>query len=263
MAMENIENLKQELTEINKWEKDQQKIHIWEMAGRMPFWILDKLTPSYIQKKLDRLFKEIAKFVEYGGRYLINKDRLLSSLKISTLEEIRTLPLQDLDRAAEDLVKRRGRFAGIQGAATGAGGLAALAADIPLLLGTSLKVLQEIAVLYGYDPREEKERLFIIQCLQFAYAEGGGKKAVLKEIEASMNERTDRETASQLKGWREVFQTYRDHIGWKKLFQAIPIVGIVIGAVMNKSMIGQVAETGMMFYKKRRIKEILAEPDEG
>ena len=47
----------------------------------------------------------------------------------------------------------------------------------------------------------------------------------------------------------------RDHFGWKKLFQMIPIAGIIFGAFINRSSIGDVAETGMMLYRKRRIIE--------
>ena len=63
------------------------------------------------------------------------------------------------------------------------------------------------------------------------------------------------EMISQLKGWQEVFYTYRDQYGWKKLFQMIPILGIVFGAFANKGMIEDVSEVGMMLYRKRRVYE--------
>lgn len=255
--MENKETLNKELQDINKWIKNEQKGHFWEVVGRMPFWLLDKFTPSFIQNKLDLIFKELAKYVDYGGRYLIKENKILSKLKVETLSDARELPLAISDQAANELKKMRGRFATVQGATTGIGGFTTLAADIPILLGTSLKVLQEMALLYGFDPRDEKERVFIIHCLQFAFAEGGGKRAVLNELESSWGEESMKKTASQLKGWREVFQTYRDHIGWKKLLQTVPIAGILVGAFLNRSMIGQVADTGQMFYKKRRILEKL------
>lgn len=64
---------------------------------------------------------------------------------------------------------------------------------------------------------------------------------------------------SQLQGWQEVFYTYRDQLGWKKLFQMIPIAGMIFGAYANKGMIQDVAETGIMLYRKRRIYEKLNE----
>jgi len=41
----------------------------------------------------------------------------------------------------------------------------------------------------------------------------------------------------------------------KKLFQMVPIAGMIFGAFINRSSIVDVAETGMMLYRKRRIVE--------
>ncbi|WP_441344686.1 EcsC family protein, partial [Pseudomonas sp. FW305-BF6] len=49
---------------------------------------------------------------------------------------------------------------------------------------------------------------------------------------------------SQVEGWREVFFTYRDNMGWKKLFQMVPIAGLVFGAYVNKQAIEDVGEVG-------------------
>lgn len=59
---------------------------------------------------------------------------------------------------------------------------------------------------------------------------------------------------SQLQGWREVVYTFRDQFGWKKLFQMVPIAGILFGAISNRSMINDVAEVGKMLYQKERFK---------
>ncbi len=50
------------------------------------------------------------------------------------------------------------------------------------MIGISLKVLQEIALCYGYYPADPQERLFILKCLQFASSDVVGKKAVLQEL---------------------------------------------------------------------------------
>ncbi len=62
---------------------------------------------------------------------------------------------------------------------------------------------------------------------------------------------------SQLQGWREVVYTYRDNFGWKKLFQMVPVAGMIFGAFINRSMISDLSEAGMMLYRKRKILERL------
>lgn len=118
-------------------------------------------------------------------------------------------------------------------------------------MGLTLKTLQEVAVSYGYDPTEQEERIFMVKCMQFSSSDIVGKRAILEEL-ASGN-RT--QSLQQLQGWREVFLTYRDNLGWKKLFQMIPIAGMVFGAYINKQAISDIGEVGMMLYRKRRILE--------
>ena len=146
-----------------------------------------------------------------------------------------------------------------QGASTGVGGIFTLAIDIPLLLGLQLKTLQDIAICYGYDPGEQIERLFIVKVLQFVSSDIVGKQAILATLSKfdDPGEDTERFVMSELQGWREVFFTFRDQFGWKKLFQMIPIAGLVFGAFINRSAVKDIAEAGRMLYRKRRINERL------
>jgi hypothetical protein len=65
------------------------------------------------------------------------------------------------------------------------------------------------------------------------------------------------EMMSKLQGWREVVYTYRDQFGLKKLLQMVPVAGMLFGAYTNRSMVKDIAETGIMLYQKRRILERL------
>ena len=87
-----------------------------------------------------------------------------------------------MDQTVEKLTGNRKRLATIQGASTGVGGIFTLTIDIPLLLGIQLKTLQDIAICYGYDPNDKKERLFIVKCLQFVSADIVGKQAILNQL---------------------------------------------------------------------------------
>ncbi|GHH96928.1 EcsC family protein [Neobacillus kokaensis] len=256
---ESAEFLKQELNKIEKWEKDQKGLWFWEKIGRIPFAILDKLTPKFIQDKIGIALDELGSYIQTGGQYLISEKTIFKKFKleneVTSLEQVQQLPLLKMDETAEELRNSRKRVATIQGATTGFGGIFTLAIDIPVLLGLSLKVLQEIALCYGYDPKEKSERIFIVKCLQFTSSDVVGKKAILEDLTNFSSEAKNNRIISQLQGWREVVMTYRDNFGWKKLFQLVPIAGVVFGAFINRSSIQDVAETGIMLYRKRRILE--------
>ena len=46
VSTESKELLQAELILIEKWEKEQKDIFFWEKLGRLPFAMLDKLTPK-------------------------------------------------------------------------------------------------------------------------------------------------------------------------------------------------------------------------
>jgi len=261
---ETKDTLISELQKIKDWENEQKDLWFWEKIGRLPFVLLDKLTPKFIQEKVGVAVDELGSYIQTGGQYLISEQVVLKrfteidgTIKEITLDEVKSLPIVKMDEVANQIGLSRTKLATVQGATTGIGGIFTLAIDIPLLLGLSLKVLQEVALAYGYDPKEKSERIFIIKCLQFTSSDIVGKKAVIEELAAFSQGKSTQQMISQLEGWREVVFTYRDNFGWKKLFQMIPIAGILFGAYLNRSTVGEVAEAGMMMYRKRRILERL------
>ncbi|WCN36775.1 EcsC family protein [Aneurinibacillus uraniidurans] len=256
--MRNVEStdyLLQELQKVETWEAEQKDLWFWERLGRLPFVLLDKLTPNFLRDKAGQVMDEVSSYIQSGGRYLLNKQDVLNRFPVplSEVSSVAALSLQDMDAVAQDLAKSRTKFAMYQGAVTGIGGIFTLAIDIPALLGVSLKVLQEIAIAYGYDPNDKQERIFIIKCMQFVSADIVGKKAIIEEL--CTMQADDRQTFAQIQGWREVVLTQIDNFGWKKLFQMIPIAGVLFGAYINKSTIQEMAEAGTMLYRKRRIIE--------
>ncbi|MGO4370257.1 EcsC family protein [Paenibacillus sp. MCAF20] len=266
------ERLLEALREIEAWENDQKDLWFWEKLGRLPFMLLDKLTPKFIQAKLGQAVDEIGGFIQNGGKYLVSEKTITSKLTRNaeavtmdaslpsdniflTLEDCASLPLAVMDRTAAELKSSRTNMATVQGATTGIGGIFTLAIDIPAILGLSLKIIQEIAICYGYDPKLKEERIFAVKVMQFASSDIVGKKAILDELSAYGTESEGRGThmLSQLQGWREVVTVYRDNFGLKKLFQLIPIAGIVFGAFINRSTLNDVAEAATMLYRKRRV----------
>lgn len=261
--METTATLHQALEEVEAWEKEQKDLWFWEKLGRLPFVWLDKITPSIVRDKLGKAVDELVVYLETGGKYLIQEEAVYGKYRsrIGDTENLEAVPLSLMDEVAIEMKDSRAKFATVQGATTGFGGIFTLAIDIPVLLGTSLKVLQEMALCYGYRPTEMRERLFIVKCLQFASSDIVGKKAILEELSRFDDPAAQREVVAQLQGWREVIVTYTENFGWKKLFQLVPVAGMLFGAYLNRSTVQDVAEAGRMMYRKRRILERLRQQE--
>ncbi|MBD2871177.1 EcsC family protein [Paenibacillus arenilitoris] len=267
------QNLQTSLKEIEEWERGQKDLWFWEKLGRLPFLLLDKLTPKFLQEKIGQAVDEVGGYIQNGGKYLVSERSVLDQLRRHsvpagekrpleeplTLEEAGALPIAVMNQAAAGLASSRSKMATIQGATTGFGGMFTLAVDIPAILGLSLKIIQEIAICYGFDPKLKEERIFAVKVMQFASSDIVGKKAILEELSAYDSDGRSRQMLSQLQGWREVVAVYRDNFGWKKLFQMIPIAGMLFGAFINRGMLSDVAEAATMLYRKRRVLIKLAE----
>ncbi|MET3574932.1 EcsC family protein [Bhargavaea ullalensis] len=260
--METKDWLEQELRKNQKWERSQGGSWFWQRIGKIPFKILDKLTPEFIHRKIGTALDELGKFVQTGGGYLSSEKAVTNFFKderIRTLSDVSRLPVRQMDAAAEHVASTRGKAAAVQGASTGFGGIFTLSIDIPLLLGLQLKTVQDIAMCYGFDPKLPEERLFIVKVLQFISSDASGKKLVLRQARQITEDpgAARQEVISELQGWREVVYSYRDRWGWKKLFQMVPVAGLLFGAITNRNVIRELAETAEVFYRKRKIEERL------
>lgn len=169
-----------------------------------------------------------------------------------------------MDEAALKLSQSSRNVATAQGATTGFGGFFTLAADIPAILGLSLKVIQEIGLCYGYNPTDKAERIFTVKVMQFASSDIVGKRTILQELNLQAGGNGDitpgtNAAVSKIQGWKEVITVYRDNWGWKKMLQAVPVAGMFFGAYLNRKALEDVAEAARMLYRKRRIIARLAE----
>ncbi|CAM3367777.1 MULTISPECIES: EcsC family protein [Saccharibacillus] len=262
---DSAEQLRAALAEVEKWMKSQRKLPIWDRITQIPFKLLDKVTPKFIHRKIGSLLDEMGNYVQNGGKYLIARRRVTGMLENLARKrqqpEAGPYPLSLMDEASSRLSAESRNLATAQGATTGLGGVFTLAADIPAVLGLSLKVIQEIGLCYGYDANEKAERVFAIKVLQFASSDIVGKQAVLEELNLKAGEDGKLPPAitgmSKIQGWREVVMTYRESWGWKKLLQAVPVAGIVFGAFANRQTLGDVSEAAVMLYRKRRVLERL------
>lgn len=270
-SMETRDELLNALSGIAAWEKDQNKLMIWDRITRLPFKLLDKVTPKIIHEKIGKLLDELGSYIQNGGNYLV-AGRKVGQLveaagRAAGAPEHGPYPLAVMDAAAEKLSGNSRNVATVQGATTGFGGVFTLAADIPAILGLSLKVIQEIGLCYGYDPADKAERIFTVKVMQFASSDVVGKRTILQELNLQAGGDGDitagtNAAVSKIQGWKEVITVYRDNWGWKKLLQTVPVAGMFFGAYTNRKALEDVAEAAQMLYRKRRIMARLAELDE-
>lgn len=194
---------------------------------------------TMIPEKAHHIMTESIKKMVQGA--LVGSDFLTRPIDVSTLS------LHQKERLVLEKLKTYKRTAVLEGAGTGAGGILLGLADFPLLLSIKMKFLFEVATLYGFNTNEYEERLYILHVFQLAFSSDDHRKMVFDLIENWEERKKDIVNID----WRVFQQEYRDHIDLVKMFQLVPGIGAVVGAVANYHLLDHLGETAMNCYRLR------------
>jgi uncharacterized protein (DUF697 family) len=161
--------------------------------------------------------------------------------------------LQVREALIKTTIENYQKTASIEGAVIGAGGFLLGLADFPALLAIKLKLLFEIASLYGYNVNDYKERLYILYVFQLAFSSQQRRNEIY-ELLAGWQGYTDQLPADvQEFDWRTFQQEYRDYIDLAKMAQLLPVIGAAVGAIANYKLVAHLGETAINCYRMRRI----------
>ena len=215
---------------------------------------------------------------------------------VTSLEDIRLLELRDVDNvkprldlayvaastvegAGAGLAVSGGQLALASGTVIGAGAgaapgavtvVAAMAADAAAVLLASQRAVAHIAAYYGYDLNRHEERVFALGVLGVGTAAEAGKLAAYIELNRLVQGLARRQAWTQLneRGLATVISKVYTALGMRltqrKLAQAVPIAGIVIGAGLNARLLAKVVDDADHLYRERFLQERYdLEPDVG
>lgn len=201
---------------------------------------INGLYPEKYHELLTQAIKQMTKAVLTGSEYITSQPRIDLSLK-------------ERDELARAVAKKYKTVAMLEGAGTGAGGIILGLADFPLLLGIKIKVLYEIAAIYGFNVKDYKERIYILSVFELAFSSQEHTAQVLDRIEDwDHYKHTVSEERLEI-DWRSFQQEYRDYLDLAKLMQMLPFIGAPVGAYVNSKLLKKLSYTAMQAYRMRWI----------
>ena len=127
-------------------------------------------------------------------------------------------------------------------------------ADFPILIGIKIKLLFDIASLYGFDVDDYKERVYILHIFELAFSSHEHRKNVYLKMADWDEKSKDLPDDIHQFDWRNFQQEYRDYIDLAKMAQLIPVIGAPVGFVVNYSLIKKLGVTAMNAYRMRLIR---------
>jgi hypothetical protein len=152
-------------------------------------------------------------------------------------------------------VKKRISFyrntATAEGAITGAGGILLGLADFPLWLTLKMKMLFDIAALYGHPVDDYKERVYILHIFQLTFSSQQHRQKIYALLERWEEYKNEMPATIGEFDWRNFQQEYRDYIDLAKLLQLIPGIGAAVGAYVNHRLTQKLGTYAMQAYRMR------------
>jgi hypothetical protein len=214
----------------------------------------DKTTRA-TQDRINRVIPERVHEIVTGAVQQMTRG-LLAGSEWTTARPLTEGALQEREARVRTRVELYRTTASVEGGVAGAGGFLMAAADFPALMAIKVKMLFEIAALYGYSGRDLKERVIVLRIFQLAFSSARHRPEALAALEAAMRAPNDPDALKAF-DWRKFQLEYRDYIDVAKLAQLLPLVGAPIGAVVNWRLTQRLADTAMNAYRLR----LLADQD--
>lgn len=208
---------------------------------------------------------------------------------IERIEDIQDLALADSDRVfprrkRHAYVVTSGAEGAVAGAATtvtgaatvvtgvfgaGAGGVptatvtaGVMAADIAATLMWSSRIVAETSALYGYDPNDPAEQVFMTSVLGAATAGSEGAKLAaqreLRELAKLLARRQPYRLLNEHVFTHVVRRAYAklgDKMTQKQLGKVVPFTSIAVAATLNMALMHRTADEAYYAYRERRLQD--------
>lgn len=223
----------------NKWKKKMMKrVSIINKVTSKTQGKFNSILPQKYHEIITASIKTMVKSVLFGYQYI-------------TKEPYRNLTLEERENLVRDKINFYKKTAMVEGAATGAGGLLLGLADFPLLLGIKVKLLYDIAAIYGFDVRDYKERIYILNIMQLSFSSQEHMKRVYYNMANWRYYENKLPSDINDFDWRKFQQEYRDYLDLAKLFQLVPFIGAAVGLLVNGRLLDKLGYTAINAYRLR------------
>ncbi|MDT3402394.1 EcsC family protein [Mucilaginibacter terrae] len=228
--------------ELQFWQhRMQKKPSFTDKVSKTVQTKINDLIPDKVHAGITTTIEKMIRAVLFGAKYT------------TTTSPQPDTPLQLRESLVRQKIETYRNTATVEGAVTGAGGFLMGMADFPILIGIKLKLLFEIAALYGYDVKDYKERLYILYIFQLAFSSQKRRNEVYEIMAGWQGYSGSLPGDVEEFDWRIFQQEYRDYIDLAKLAQLLPVIGAAVGAIANYKLIAQLGETAINCYRMRKI----------
>ncbi|MCU0384966.1 MAG: EcsC family protein [Flavihumibacter sp.] len=226
-----------------------QELWVWQQEMQSSPGFFNRLSKSWQNKVNSWIPEKVHQVVTTTIKQMIRA--VLFGAKYTSAPPLQSESFWAREMAVKERIDFYQKTASVEGAVTGAGGLLLGLADFPILLGLKLKLLFDIASLYGFDVKDYKERVYILHILELAFSSQEHRNQVYQKMVNWKEKAALLPDDIHQFDWRRFQQEYRDYLDIAKLAQLIPIIGAPVGLVVNYRLVRKLGVTAMNAYRMR------------
>jgi hypothetical protein len=264
------------LNEIREWEKhllnyEANDLQLtYEKYLERSFTLLPENVQHQFFSVIDNWLFHLHGMIQGSQIQMDAKERILSSGRVFNkelhqIEDLRKLDIDQLQYIAMQQIARHRLYSFAQGGLAGTGGPLLLGTDIPAMAVINLRVVQLIAMTYGFEVNTPYEMMSSLKVFHTATLPPRLQKEGWSSLRSEMSSRDDHyfyegnEEISDVTWLEQPIQQLLKAmvitIFRKRLIQGIPVVSMAIGAGTNYQLTRKVTEFAHNYYKLRYLNQ--------
>jgi uncharacterized protein (DUF697 family) len=232
-------------------------LRLWEKELLRPPGLLEKTSKAVSARINQAIPDKVHQTITAAVKGIVQTS-LFSIDYMPSSPPLAELSLATRDHKAEETISLYKKLAAAEGAGTGAGGILLGLADFPILIGIKMKLLFQLAHIYGHSTQDYRERMFVLYVFQLAFSSQLKKGSLFQTIlhwNETMRSLPSTETYAQHIDWQQLQQEYRDTIDLRKMLQMVPVIGAAVGAWANYGLLDELGSVAMNCYRLRWLQQ--------
>jgi len=216
-----------------------------------------QLRKSWIRRRIEdglrRGFQQAYETVKVDPSRFLLQARSAYGLPISSFHGVYSVDLNQLDEVAAQIIRSGMKMAAAEGAGFGLGGIFTIVPDLSFLAGITLRTIQKLSLLYGFEFNTDAETAELWIAAASAAGVDISRELLEKEVVGKFVPRVIQRIATQASA--EFVEKWSGRI--------IPMASSVIGAGLNYYFVRAWGKRAQAHFRQRHLemrKRLAAEP---
>lgn len=252
---------KHQIREIGQWKREEPSV-VFKALG----FAIAPATRMMLRVVPDAAIRRVLDFSSSAAEWLTDTGDVVRDAGVNKVESLRKHDLEKSDQLANSVHNWAIGMASTEGGVAGAAGIFGLAVDVPAIIVIALRTIHKIGVCYGFEVSTKSDRDFVLAILSASGANSMTEKVAalgtLRAIEVSVTKTTWKALAEKVAteqlgrqagiiGINNLAKQIGINLIKRKMLQAIPVIGAVVGASVNGWYVKEVGWAARRAFQER------------